>query len=526
MDYELRRRTLEVVDIGPRPGDLEWSYWPVPGGGCFSAHHLRIIADELDRRNRVDSDGILDSVRDAQRNGVCRLCGEDGSPRRTPDGNVDEFVLNFGREFAHRSCIEREKQADDNVIVVSTTNTVGNWFWSQWVVASEITEGDSTSGDGKKKPMQMPSREWFERMTKADSFDDGDMVDHNDSCVSVGGLACRVADLESSAPEPAPEVVTHQSKEGSDSKEEATGNGIRTERVVLDITINGNQLPAEWPWDQILRPLILEHKGESVRVVDLSERHAEFVSSETRRTKAAEARAALLEVKLNVAEYSIQHWNRKFTKAETRVADLEAMQKNAYAAEYVDSVIRDLRRERETAIERRDHLEEGLRVMKDAADTSCILLDRQKERSASLEAERDAIKEEHNKLRASVITQSLTADRFASAVQEADELRARVAEMEVTPGEGSCDVQAAQHLFDTGHKIGPFMTLSSVQDGCSLEMKFQSLLEGQAFHDAMVRFFRTAPASSGGEHKVTEGDCLSTVRDVGGRPMPEGPAPG
>jgi hypothetical protein len=33
-------------------------------------------------------------------------------------------------------------------------------------------------------------------------------------------------------------------------------------------------------------------------------------------------------------------------------------------------------------------------------------------------------------------------------------------------------------------------------------------------------------ASGSGEHKVTEGDCLSTVRDAGGRPMPKGPAPG
>jgi hypothetical protein len=33
-------------------------------------------------------------------------------------------------------------------------------------------------------------------------------------------------------------------------------------------------------------------------------------------------------------------------------------------------------------------------------------------------------------------------------------------------------------------------------------------------------------ASGGGWHTVTEGDCLSTVRDAGGRPMPKGPAPG
>jgi hypothetical protein len=33
-------------------------------------------------------------------------------------------------------------------------------------------------------------------------------------------------------------------------------------------------------------------------------------------------------------------------------------------------------------------------------------------------------------------------------------------------------------------------------------------------------------ASGGGGLTVTEGDCLSTVRDAGGRPMPKGPAPG
>lgn len=42
---------------------------------------------------------------------------------------------------------------------------------------------------------------------------------------------------------------------------------IRIDRVTLEITIDDNQLPAGWPWDQILRPLLLQHKGESVRVV-------------------------------------------------------------------------------------------------------------------------------------------------------------------------------------------------------------------------------------------------------------------
>ena len=65
---------------------------------------------------------------------------------------------------------------------------------------------------------------------------------------------------------------------------------------------------------------------------------------------------------------------------------------------------------------------------------------------AALTEERDAAIRERDTLRASAITQSLTADRFASAVQEADTLRARVAELEsrnVTHGEGSCAAQAA-----------------------------------------------------------------------------------
>jgi hypothetical protein len=44
--------------------------------------------------------------------------------------------------------------------------------------------------------------------------------------------------------------------------------------------------------------------------------------------------------------------------------------------------------------------------------------------------ERDAAIRERDALRASAITQALTADRFASAVAEADMLRARVAELE------------------------------------------------------------------------------------------------
>ena len=54
-------------------------------------------------------------------------------------------------------------------------------------------------------------------------------------------------------------------------------------------------------------------------------------------------------------------------------------------------------------------------------------------RIARLTAERDAAIRERDSLRAERITQALTADRFASAVAEADTLKARVAELESAP---------------------------------------------------------------------------------------------
>ena len=52
---------------------------------------------------------------------------------------------------------------------------------------------------------------------------------------------------------------------------------------------------------------------------------------------------------------------------------------------------------------------------------------------AQVAMERDAAIRERDNLRAERITQALTADRFAAAVQEADRLRARVAELESAP---------------------------------------------------------------------------------------------
>lgn len=46
------------------------------------------------------------SVPDARAKRVCRFCGGQGIPRQNPDGTIDPFVYNFGKEYAHESCIE------------------------------------------------------------------------------------------------------------------------------------------------------------------------------------------------------------------------------------------------------------------------------------------------------------------------------------------------------------------------------------------------------------------------------------
>jgi hypothetical protein len=64
-------------------------------------------------------------------------------------------------------------------------------------------------------------------------------------------------------------------------------------------------------------------------------------------------------------------------------------------------------------------------------------------------------------------------------------------------GEREAEFDAARHLYDTGHRISPFMTLDSHPKQVSLSIKFRSLVEGQAFHGAMVRFFKTPPQPRG-----------------------------
>jgi hypothetical protein len=53
---------------------------------------------------------------------------------------------------------------------------------------ARVAELEAASGGGEKKPMRMPSREWFARM-----------VDVDEANISVGGLASRVAEVEAAS---------------------------------------------------------------------------------------------------------------------------------------------------------------------------------------------------------------------------------------------------------------------------------------------------------------------------------------
>lgn len=131
------------------------------------------------------------------------------------------------------------------------------------------------------------------------------------------------------------------------------------------------------------------------------------------------------------------------------------------------------------------------------------------ERDAAIR-ERDAALEEAEK--ATALAKGLEEKRAYfrqgrdDARVECERLNARVAELEAAAklapaatadGGSNHAAPAARRLYDIGYKISPFMTFSSGPDGCIVEMKFKSLAEGQTFHDAMVKFFTTAPAASG-----------------------------
>jgi hypothetical protein len=141
-------------------------------------------------------------------------------------------------------------------------------------------------------------------------------------------------------------------------------------------------------------------------------------------------------------------------------------------------------------------INESVRVVEDAVgsvDTRAYAdrmgCDEERDFANRITAERDAAIRERDTVKDRLSRVLKSSDSMWSQIlvvgAERDKLRARVAELE----------------------------------GCSWVPKAEL--------DALqARVAELEAASGGGQHKVTEGDCLSTVRDAGGRPMPKGPAPG
>jgi hypothetical protein len=180
-------------------------------------------------------------------------------------------------------------------------------------------------------------------------------------------------------------------------------SGMRTERVVLEVTHGECYCLPEWSWATILRL----HPGESVRVVNDEERQEppttktatpenDYVppapvsrSSETRQT--------------NAERIGGGWWFPKYDKPSAPPPPPPAPPKVHRGSGVFDA--------------------SGDEVPWDGV-------------VATLTEQRDAAIRERDALRAARITQSLTADRFASAVREADTLRARVAELQAASGGG------------------------------------------------------------------------------------------
>ena len=47
------------------------------------------------------------TVTEARRKGVCRVCGKPDVPRQITPTLIDSFVYDYGKEYAHASCIAR-----------------------------------------------------------------------------------------------------------------------------------------------------------------------------------------------------------------------------------------------------------------------------------------------------------------------------------------------------------------------------------------------------------------------------------
>jgi hypothetical protein len=78
-------------------------------GGFGREELIWYLRRELPRREKV----VSEAVKQAQRDRRCRLCRTEAKARRLRDGTLDPFVLDFGREHAHESCLKAEREKPD-----------------------------------------------------------------------------------------------------------------------------------------------------------------------------------------------------------------------------------------------------------------------------------------------------------------------------------------------------------------------------------------------------------------------------
>jgi hypothetical protein len=138
-----------------------------------------------------------------------------------------------------------------------------------------------------------------------------------------------------------------------------------------------------------------------------------------------------------------------------------------------------------------------------------------------LTEERDKAIRERDALRAARITQSLTADRFASAVQEADTLRARVAELEAKLAPHANAGGGSNHAAQTASGGGVQSNQPLADGGRPREESAESATAESS--PSLSRALPVAPAdgadptaSGGGEPQcVSSASCGSTTGDSG-----------
>ena len=90
---------------------------------------------------------------------------------------------------------------------------------------------------------------------------------HRDLPEIVAALAARVERLEDCTQTARPGGAADPSPSGGEPG--GAANGLRTERVVLEVTYRGMTPPWAWNWNHVITsPLVTLKPGESVRVVE------------------------------------------------------------------------------------------------------------------------------------------------------------------------------------------------------------------------------------------------------------------